>query len=116
MNRRNQPDLSDSQIRAELRSVMTRHRFDVSKTSFVCVRGVVRMSGELQRLRAYATNHVVSTDLELLEQDLARVRGVVRVYIDVKGWQREVCGSWRNKVPRSRRRALPSAWKGRLSG
>lgn len=114
-SKRQQP--SDAQIRAELRAVMTRHRLDLSKTSFLCTRGVVRMTGELQRLRAYGNHPVVSSDVELLEQDLARVRGVVRVYIDVKSWQREVCGVWRSKklAPRGRRGSWPENWR-RLSG
>ncbi len=86
--------VNDTHVRAELRSVMTRHRLDLTKTSFVCARGIVRMMGELRRQREYAAHPIHHTDVEALEQEMSRVRGVVRIHMDLQDWQRDGSGQW----------------------
>ena len=100
-------NLSDTQIRANLRSVLAHHKVDLNKTSFVCTRGVVRMVGELEKQQAFATQGLSSGDVESLEQDLSRVRGVIRVHMEFKNWLRETSGSWKEKG-RPKKREEPS--------
>lgn len=90
---------NDTQVRSELRSVMTRHRLDLTKTSFVCARGIVRMMGALRRQWEHARQPIHHSDVEALEQDMSRVRGVVRIYMDLKDWQRDGSGQWSDTRP-----------------
>ena len=86
--------LSDTQIRASLRSVMAKHRLDLNKTSFSCTRGTVRILGELKHQGAYASTPVHQAELEALEYDVTHTRGVVRVYFDLSNWRRLESGEW----------------------
>ena len=97
--------LSDTQIRAGLRNIMSFHRIDLTQTSFICASGVVRMTGELKRQAAYQTLPISEMDVGALEQDINRVKGVVRVHFDFKGWRREGSGEWKYKEPVTRPRA-----------
>jgi len=89
--------LSDTQIRANLRSVMNHHHVDLNKTSFVCAKGVVRMVGEIAKQQAFAAQALNSNDIEALEKDMTSMRGVVRVHMDLKNWLRQSTGSWLEK-------------------
>ena len=90
--------VNDTQVRAELRSVMTRHRMDLNKTSFVCARGIVRMMGELRRQQEHSAHPIHHTDVEALELDMSKVRGVVRIHMDLKEWQRDGSGQWSDRA------------------
>ncbi len=76
---------------------MNHHKVDLTKTSFVCTRGVVRMVGELARQAAHSNKALSASDVECLEQDLARLRGVVRVHMDLKNWLRQSEGTWQER-------------------
>ena len=95
-------NLSDTQIRANLRTVMNHHKVDLTKTSFVCTRGIVRMVGELARQQAYGTLPLHANDVELLERDLSCQRGVVRVHMEFKNWLRESSGEWKERDAKRR--------------
>lgn len=94
--------LSDTQIRAKLRYVMSHHRIDLNKTNFVCTRGVVRVTGDLERQNAYASQPMNGLEVASIEQELGHVRGVVRVHFDVANWQREGLGDWKPRGKRAR--------------
>ena len=87
--------LSDTQIRAGLRNIMSYHRIDLNKTSFICAGGIVRMTGDLQRQAAYGSLPISGLDVESLEKDINRVKGVVRVHMDLRGWRRGAFGEWK---------------------
>ena len=87
-------NLSDTQIRASLRTVMAKHRIDLNKTSFSCTRGIVRMLGELKHQGSYASKPVHVAEIEALEHDVNHLRGVVRVYFDLANWRRLESGEW----------------------
>jgi len=95
-------NLSDTQIRANLRNVMNHHKVDLNKTSFVCARGVVRMVGELAKQQAFSGQELNSSDVELLERDIANQRGVVRVHMELKNWLRAESGTWSAKKEREK--------------
>jgi len=95
---------SEQDINRGVRSVLTRHWVDLTKTSFLSRRGILRMTGELQRLGAAASTKVQPTALETLDQELKRVRGVRHVYYDFANWRRSEDGEWRQVVSLSEQR------------
>lgn len=109
---------SDQDINRGVRSVLTRHWVDLTKTSFLSRRGILRMTGELQRLGAASSTTAQPTALETLDQELKRVRGVRHVYYDFANWRRSEDGEWRQIVSQSeqRRRAEGEAGTGESDG
>lgn len=89
-----QDKTSDTQIRAGLRAVLTRHRVDLNKTSFFCARGIVRMLGQLNHLGAYADRPVELGEVEVIEHELQGVPGVVRVHFDLSNVRKLSNGKW----------------------
>jgi hypothetical protein len=87
--------LSDTQIRAGLRSVLARHGIDTAKASFTCTKGVVRLLGQLVHRGAVASESMRPYEMDSLETDLRGVKGVARVHFDLANWQRERSGRWR---------------------
>lgn len=85
-------DLSDTQIRANLRSVLTETGFDPNKTNFICTRGVVRLRGDLISIH---DSPVHPRQVDELEHTLRRTRGVVRVHFHLRNWERLPTGMWR---------------------
>lgn len=81
---------------------MSYHRIDLTKTSFICAGGIVRMTGDLQRQAAYGSLPIHGTDVESLEKDINRVKGVVRVHMDLQGWRRGAFGEWKPIEKRAR--------------
>lgn len=102
-----QATVSDTQVRANLRAVLTRHRVDLSKTSFFCARGVVRMLGELRRHGAGSSTGVALGELEAIEHDIQGLQGVTRVHFDLSNWNKLSNGQWK-PVLREQRRPAPS--------
>lgn len=100
--------LSDTQIRANLRTVLARHRVDLNRTSFSCSRGVVRMLGELCRHGATAGKPVEMGEVEALERELQSVKGVSRVHFDLLNWRRLSTGEWQPVHKRERPQAAAS--------
>lgn len=85
-------NLSDTQIRADLRSVLAEAGIDPNKTSFVCASGVVRVLGELLGIRDAP---VQGSQIDDLEQSIRRSRGVQRVHFHPKNFERTPTGEWR---------------------
>lgn len=100
---------SDTQIRADLRMVMTRHRVDLNRTAFSCARGVVRMQGELCRRANTPEAPIDLGEIELLEHELECVKGVARVHFDLANWRRLSTGEWQEVRKREREHLLPAA-------
>lgn len=101
-----QATVSDTQVRANLRAVLTRHRIDLSKASFFCARGVVRMLGELRRHGASSATGVELGEIEAIERDIQGLKGVTRVHFDLSNWNKLSNGRWK-PVLRDRRRPAP---------
>ncbi len=98
-------DLTDTQIRAGLRAVLTRHHVDLSKTSFSCARGVVRLLGELRRHGVGPTQSLELGEMDTLERELGAVKGVARVHFELANWRRLASGEWRPVATRRERAA-----------
>ncbi len=88
-------NLSDTQIRSRLRSIVAKHWIDLQKTNFTCTKGIVRMTGELHHTGGSSSIPVDKTKIENLEHDLSRTKGVQRVHFDFKNWRRLESGEWK---------------------
>lgn len=104
-----QKQLSDTQIRANLRSLLTETGFDPNKTNFICTRGVVRLRGDLISIH---DSPVHPRQVDELEHSLRRTRGVVRVHFHLRNWERLPTGVWR-LIEKVRRRAYGAVDQGR---
>ena len=102
-------ELNDTQIRANLRTVLAKHRIDMTTTAFVCTRGIVRLNGELEHQGAVSSVEMRTGELEAFEHDIQDVRGVQRVYFDLSNWRRLASGQWARVEKRSTRKATSEA-------
>ena len=85
-------NLNDTQIRANLRSVLTESGIDANKTSFTCTGGIVRMLGKLLGI---GDAEVRGSQVDELERSIRRSRGVQRVHFNLENWEREPTGEWK---------------------
>jgi len=85
--------ISDTQIRANVRSILTQQHLDIQPLAIASARGVIRVTGELRRSTSGAGAIRPST-LDDLERELRRVQGVRRVYIEAPNWRRSTNGTW----------------------
>jgi len=85
---------SDLEINRGVRSVLTRHWLDLSKTNFASRRGIVRLMGELKRLGAETGKPLEARNLETLDTEIKRLRGVDRVHFDLANWRKNEEGEW----------------------
>ncbi len=92
MIQRNQP--TDSSIRQRVRAVLARAWILTSAVDVGCCRGVVRLRGELRHHGTHAAQELDGNRIELLEQELRRIRGVRRVHMDLENWRRDERGEW----------------------
>ena len=88
-------EVSDNEIRSDIRSLMARHRIDMQRMQVRITNGVVRMTGELLYHSGYAFLMVPSSAIESFEQDLRTVRGIKRTYIDLSNWRQLPSGQWK---------------------
>jgi len=86
---------TDQEINRGVRSVLSRHWVDLTKTNFLTRQGVLRMMGELRRIGAEASTPMKPRILETLDKELKRVHGVRRVQYDLSNWRRNEDGEWR---------------------
>jgi len=85
-------NLSDTQIRASLRSVLTESGVDANRTAFTCTGGIVRMLGKLLGI---GDQNLRSGQVDDLEQTIRRTRGVQRVHFNLDDWERTPTGEWK---------------------
>jgi len=85
-------NLSDTQIRSDLRTLLTESGIDPNKTSLVCASGTVRLRGLLESLFEAPVN---PAQVDGLEQSIRRSRGVNRVHLNVDNFERLPTGEWR---------------------
>ena len=85
---------SDQEVNRGVRSVLSRHWVDLTKTNFASRRGIVRLMGELQRLGPESSRPMEPQNLETLDSELRRVRGVDRVHFDLANWSKNEEGEW----------------------
>jgi hypothetical protein len=97
---------SDPEINRNVRQVLTRNWYDLTKTNFASRRGIVRMMGELKKLGREGETRLEPTHLEALDGELRRVRGVQRIHFDLANWRRNEEGEW-VPIERTREREEP---------
>ena len=85
--------LTDTQVRANVRSTLTQLRLDVQELTIASFKGVVRITGELKRSTREA-QPIRATMLEEFTRELRRAKGVQRVLLDPVNWRQVGCGSW----------------------
>lgn len=93
-------DLSDTQIRANLRTLLSESGIDPNRTPFVCAGGTVRVLGRLLGLHDAP---VQPGQVGELEQSIRRSPGVKRVHVDPENWERLPDGRWREREGRRER-------------
>lgn len=85
--------VSDTDIRADVRSHLARHRVDMQRANFRVNNGTVRMCGELFHLGGHE-QPVSASMVESLERDIASTRGVRHTYFEFENWKRLESGTW----------------------
>ncbi len=90
--------LTDTQVRANVRSTLTQLRLDVQEVSIVSSHGVVRITGELKRSTREA-QPIRATMLEEFTRELRRAKGVRRVLLQPINWRQVSGGSWVEVAP-----------------
>ena len=76
-------NLSDTQIRSDLRSLFVEAGVDPNQASMLCASGVVRVLGDL--LRLHDSGPVGPSQVGELEQSIRRSPGVKRVHFHLDG-------------------------------
>jgi hypothetical protein len=86
--------ISDFQINSKVRSVLAKHWIDIQKLRFGSFRGTVRLSGELYLAGDRSASFLDAAKITLVENQVRRIRGVARVYFDLKNWRKNESGNW----------------------
>lgn len=87
-------DTSDLAINSSIRRVLARHFIDLPRVRFGCFRGTVRMRGELVRRQTAGSGSLEASTLHAIEEEIHRIRGVQRLHVDIRNWQRLPGGGW----------------------
>ena len=106
-------NVSDTEIRSEVRSLLNRQRLDLQKLQIRVTGGTLRLGGELTFLGGGSGVAVPVGIVEGLEQDLKRVRGVKRTHLGFADWRRLSSGEWEHVGRRAPvKAAVPAGWTG----
>jgi len=87
--------ITDAQIRCGARNVLARHWIDVHLVDIGAFRGVVRLRGELRHQGRSRSEPVGAEELQGIELELKRLRGVHRVHLCLENWHHTESGEWR---------------------
>jgi hypothetical protein len=85
--------VSDTDIRAEVRSHLVRHRIDLQRAQFRVHNATVRVSGEIFHLGGQEQPVTLGL-IESLERDIAGTSGVRHTFFELKNWRRLDTGQW----------------------
>ena len=86
--------VSDFRINSLVRSILAKRWLDLRPLKFGSFRGTVRVSGELYPRESRDPHSLKSSTIEILEREIRQIRGVNRVYFDLKNWRRLSSGAW----------------------
>lgn len=90
MYRRN---VSDADIRSDIRSYMAQHRLDMQRINLRVFGGTVRLSGDVYHLGGH-DKPVCMALLESFERDVMKSRGVRHAFFEFDNWRRQDGGLW----------------------
>ena len=79
--------MDTSFLRAEARSVLAKHRVELSLIRVAVFGSVIRVQGVLRRAAGHP--EMTHAAVQNLEQELRRVRGVQRIELHLSNWRRE---------------------------
>ena len=91
-------NVSDSDIRMDVRSYLAQHRIDTGVVQLHVFGGTVRMSGAVCHLGGKEQPVPLRT-LESLEREIVMTRGVRHAYFDFSNWRRLENGQWEAVSP-----------------
>lgn len=84
----------DLELTCGIRSVLTRHSLDLTKTNFFARRGHVHMSGEVALIGAGRLPEQTADTLKAFESELRRLQEVRTVTFEFTNWVRDDLGAW----------------------
>jgi hypothetical protein len=84
----------DLELTCGIRSVLTRHSIDLTKTNFFARRGHVHMSGEVALIGPSRPPEQTVDTLKAFESELRRLQEVRTVTFEFTNWIRDELGGW----------------------
>ena len=84
----------DLELSCGIRSVLTRHALDLTKTNFFARRGHVHMSGEVALIGSHHQPEQTADTLKACESDLRRLQEVRTLTFEFTNWVRDDLGGW----------------------
>lgn len=84
----------DLELNCGIRSALTRHWIDLTKTNFFARRGHVHMSGEVSVVGAHRPREDTAGALKAFESELRRLQEVRSVSFEFTNWARDETGVW----------------------
>jgi hypothetical protein len=89
---------SQLQINSGVRSVLARHLVDPHGVEVSAIRGVVRLRGQIYHL-GHGPYYPMSPEVLLaIEGEILRIKGVLRVFLELDNWSR-TSGKWIQATP-----------------
>ncbi|HTF86989.1 MAG TPA: hypothetical protein VK843_01175 [Planctomycetota bacterium] len=85
----------DLELNCGIRSVLTRHWIDLSKTNFFVRRGHVHMSGEVSLIGVQRPSEDTAVALRAVESDVRRLQAIKSLSFDFTNWVRDDSGVWK---------------------
>jgi len=83
----------DLELNSGVRTVLSRHWIDLTKTSFFARKGHVHLGGEVAVLGETQRQETAET-LKATEAELRRLRDVKTISFEFTNWVRDGAGSW----------------------
>jgi hypothetical protein len=85
--------VQDLELNSGVRSVLSRHWIDLTKTSFFARKGHVHLGGEVAVIGAGESQGTAET-LKATEAEIRRLRDVKTVSFEFTNWVRDGAGVW----------------------
>lgn len=86
--------VQDLELNSGVRSVLSRHWIDLTKTSFFARKGHVHLGGEVALLGAGGEKEGTAEMLKATEAEIRRLRDVKTVSFEFTNWVRDGAGVW----------------------
>jgi hypothetical protein len=84
----------DLELNCGIRSALTRHWIDLTKTNFFARRGHVHLSGQAAVVGAHRPPEATAVALRAFESELRRLKEVKSVTFEFTNWARDETGAW----------------------
>ena len=84
----------DLELNCGVRNVLTRHWFDLTRTSFFARKGHVHLGGEVQIMGESGEKDATAETLKVAEAEIRRLRDVKTLSFEFTNWVRDGAGVW----------------------